>query len=124
MPARISEADYRSLSSRHSDRKARPSKYNAKRCRLDGIGFSSQRERDRYANLKLLERSGTITGLRLQRRWPLVVNGRRIAVWVSDFDYHRDGRLVVEDCKGFRTREYILKKKLFEALYGLAIQET
>jgi len=100
------------------------SKYNARKTEMDGIVFDSIREAHRYAELKQLESAGEIIGLELQPKFPLVVNGERIAVYRADFRYCDSyGHIVVEDVKGFRTPVYKLKKKLFEAIYGMAITE-
>ena len=37
--------------------------------------------------------------------------------YIADFTYMQDGKLIVEDTKGYRTKEYQLKKKLFEYKY-------
>ena len=36
---------------------------------------------------------------------------------MADFRYEENGKLVVEDVKGVRTREYILKRKMFKYRY-------
>lgn len=91
---------------------------------IDGIRFASKREAKRYCDLKLLERAGEISGLKLQPRYPLTVNGLHIATYVADFDYVEtsSNRLITEDSKGVRTRDFINKAKLFHALYGREIQ--
>ncbi|PBB75190.1 hypothetical protein CK227_10385 [Mesorhizobium sp. WSM4308] len=87
---------------------------------IDGIRFASKKEAYRYCELKLLEKAGEISGLRLQPRYPLTVNGLHVATYVSDFEYtdKNSNRLVTEDAKGVRTRDFINKAKLFHALYG------
>lgn len=106
-------------------------KYNAKRTTVDGITFASQKEARRYQELKLLERAGKIHSLELQRRYPLKVEGELICTYVADFVYgESDGTTIksavriVEDTKGFQTREYKIKKKLMKAIYGIEIQEV
>jgi hypothetical protein len=91
---------------------------------IDGIRFASKREAKRYCDLKLLERAGEISGLKLQPRYPLTVNGLHVATYVGDFDYVEtsSNRLITEDSKGVRTRDFINKAKLFHALYGREIQ--
>ena len=42
----------------------------------------------------------------------------------TDFVYQEDGHTVVEDCKGFRTPEYRIKKKLMLWVHGIKIRET
>ena len=91
---------------------------------IDGIRFASKREAKRYCDLKLLERAGEISGLKLQPRYPLTVNSLHVATYVGDFEYIESstGRTVTEDSKGVRTRDFINKAKLFHALYGREIQ--
>lgn len=99
-------------------------KYGAKRTVVDGISFASQAEAERYCQLKLLEKIGEVRDLRLQPRFDLVVNEMKICTYVADSEY-RDSRgvLHVEDVKGMRTDVYQLKRKLFEALYGIKVTE-
>ena len=94
-------------------------KYRARRSEIDGIGFDSAKEARWYLDLKLLERCGEIRALELQGRYELLPkNGRERAVhYVADFRYEENGKLVVEDVKGVRTREYILKRKMFRYRY-------
>ena len=111
-------------------------KYRAKRTTLDGITFASKREAERYAELRLLEKAGEITGLELQPRFPLMAksiaahdfNWVQVGTYVADFRYRHTGSLVVEveDVKSPATRTplYKLKKKLVEVLYGITVRET
>ncbi len=97
------------------------SKYRAKKTIVDGIKFDSMREASRYGGLKILEKQGYVSNLRCHPQYPLqeaFVNCHgesvRKIVYVADFEYNdREGNLVVEDVKGFKTKEYILKRKLF-----------
>ena len=100
------------------------SKYNARKTEVDGYIFDSKKESNRYCELRLLEKADEITELELQPKFPLVVNGEKIATYIADFRYNDHGKVVVEDTKGFRTREYRIKKKLVHALYGIEIVET
>lgn len=102
------------------------SKYRAKPTVIDGIRFASRREAKRYCQLRLLSQAGAIASLTLQPRYPLTVNGVLVCTYVADFRYWdaRESREVVEDAKGFRTREYLIKRKLVQAVYGIQILET
>lgn len=91
---------------------------------LDGITFASKREMNRYAELKLLESSGQICGLRMQPRFDIIVNGINCGFWKGDFYYEDDEGATVEDAKGMKTPLYKLKKKLVEAIYGFGIVEV
>ena len=99
---------------------ARMNKYNARKTTIDGIEFDSQKEANRYCELKLLERAGQITDLYLQPVFILEEafnkNGRRYRAitYKADFQYKENGKTIVEDTKGFRTEVYKIKKKLFE----------
>ena len=98
----------------------KPNKYRNVRTEVDGIKFDSKREAARYSELKLLERAGEIRSLLLQPRYPLVVSGKHVCTYVGDFQYDdtSTGRRITEDAKGVKTRDFIIKAKLFHALYG------
>ena len=95
------------------------SKYNAKKTVIENITFSSRKEASRYQELKLLEDAGEISDLQLQKVYELIPKGKgeRSAKYLADFVYREAGKVIVEDCKGFRTRDYILKRKLMKWLY-------
>lgn len=109
---------------------ARGSKYNAKKTVVDGIEFDSAKEAKRYAKLRALEDAGKIQGLRLQVPFELLPSfdcdgvKYRGMKYVADFVYYRDGKVVVEDCKGFKTAEYKLKKKLMAYINHINIEES
>ncbi len=98
------------------------SKYHSKKAVVDGIEFDSKAEAKRYCELKILERYGKIKDLSLQHKFELQPsfkkNGKtiRAITYVADFVYLdlEQMRIMVEDVKGFKTKEYLLKKKLFE----------
>lgn len=106
-------------------------KYNAKKTVVDGIKFDSKKESVRYLELKQLERAGEISGLQRQVRYELIPsqhdeNGKvieRACYYVADFVYRESGKTVVEDCKGYRTDVYIIKRKLMLYRYGIKIRE-
>ena len=96
------------------------SKYNAKKTERDGIVFDAKAEADRYDTLRLLVKGRQITNLQLQPSFILqdsfTRDGKKIRPieYRGDFAYYEKGgsRLVVEDVKGTKTKEYLLKKKL------------
>lgn len=110
---------------------ARP-KYGNKKVTVDGIVFDSKREAKRYAELKLLERAGKITGLELQTKYMLIPaqkgpDGKvieRDVIYKADFVYKQNGQTVVEDTKGVHTKDYIIKRKLMLWLHGIKIKEV
>ena len=105
-------------------------KYNNTKIVLDGIKFDSKREAQRYQELKLLERAGKITDLALQPKFELIpkytINGRNVRKmeYIADFQYTENVKTIIEDAKGFKTKEYLIKKKLFEFKYGIEITEV
>lgn len=99
-------------------------KYGNKKIEIDGIMFDSHKEGIRYKELRLLERAGLITDLKMQTSFELQPsfkrNGKtiRAITYKSDFDYRtRDGKHIVEDVKGYETKDFKLKKKLLEYKY-------
>lgn len=101
------------------------SKYGAVKTIVDGIVFDSKREAARWGELNLLWRAGKIHNLCRQEKLPFYVNGNVIFTYIADFFYGVcSGGIVYEDCKGFRTPVYRLKKKLIEAQYAIQIKET
>ena len=126
-------------------------KYGNAKVTVDGIKFDSKKEARRYYELKLLQRAGRITDLQLQREFELIPaqyetferygkTGRRLqdgkrcieksCVYKSDFCYMQDGRLVVEDVKGYRDPQsaayakFVIKRKLMLLRYGIKVIEV
>ena len=106
-------------------------KYHSQKARLDGQLFDSQKEARRYAELKLLERAGQIRNLRRQIKYELIPAQKihvriaeRACSYIADFVYEENGQTVVEDVKGFRTKEYLIKRKLMLRVHGIRIREV
>lgn len=103
----------------------RPNKYGAVKTTVDGTKFDSKREANRYLALKARESAKEIRDLKTQVKYPVFIKEKKICDYIADFTYFSgDGDLIVEDCKGFKTAMYRLKKKLVEASYGIRILET
>lgn len=117
-----------------SSTKSKRSKYGAEKTTVDGITFASKKEATRYGELRLMEKAGEITGLRVQPRFDLDVIGGfvkdvrvMIGAYVGDFQYvERRGGLVVEDVKSPATRTplYRWKIKHLKAQYGITVTEV
>lgn len=105
-------------------------KFNAKKTTVDGIEFDSAKEAKRYTRLRDMEEEGRIQHLRLQVPFELVPSFECDGVkyrgmsYVADFVYYRAGKVVVEDCKGFKTAEYKMKKKLMAYMNHINIEES
>lgn len=104
--------------------KNRMSKFNAKKTVVNGIRFDSKREALRYTHLLLKQRAGEISDLELQPVFVLqdkfTYNNvvYRAINYVADFMYKASGCIYVEDVKGFKTPEYLLKREIFLKQYG------
>lgn len=121
---------------------------NHKTVTIDGEVFDSHREARRYYDLKLLEQCGAISGLRRQVSFELLPAQREVCyekykkgrkkgqfkegkliekavTYIADFVYidTKTGKPVVEDVKGMRTKDYIIKRKLMLYFHGIKIRE-
>jgi hypothetical protein len=100
-------------------------KYGAKKTQVDGVVFDSQREANRYIQLRYLLTLGEIRELNLQVAFELNEGGTHSLRYVADFTYYtKDGEYVVEDSKGFRTKEYRKKRKLMKEVLGIEVREV
>lgn len=120
---KMTAAQFRSLHGRGKSREHKPrrNKYGAKTVYLDGIRFPSEHEMTCYATLKQRENAGLIANLELQVPIPLMgMSGQlrgesgRPLVLRADFRFLdlETGRQVIADAKGFKTKEYLLKKAI------------
>lgn len=121
------------------------SKYHSEKTVIDGISFDSLKEGRYYHHLKGLEEEGKISDLRLQVPFtladPVWVDVEKqlktktkivkYQVWrglkyVADFVYidNETGNEVVVDVKGFRTKEYLKKRRLMRLIKGIDIVEV
>ena len=121
------------------------SKYHSKKITVDGRTFDSKKEYLRYCELALLEKAGQIEQLELQKEFILIpaqyenvsreeyikskgkkTKGKcieRACKYKADFSYIENGKIVVEDTKGFKTKDYIIKRKLMLYIHGIRIKE-
>jgi hypothetical protein len=101
---------------------------NIKTTTADGITHDSRKEARRWVELTLLQRAGEISDLKRQVKYELIPKqeGERAVTYIADFVYtdKKTGSTVIEDCKGFKTDVYKLKKKLLQWRYGIKIKET
>lgn len=112
--------------------KKKPSKYHSEK----SGGYDSKKEHSRAVVLHLMEKKGLITNLREQVEFELIpsqyvlgFNGKPICArkemrYKADFVYLENGIEVVEDSKGFKTKEYKQKKRLMKRIYNIEIKET
>lgn len=108
------------------------SKYRSKKTVVDGQKFDSKKEANRYQELLLMEKAGVIKNLSRQVKFVLIPSQRdengkvveRECSYKADFTYEEGIKTVVEDVKGYRTKEYIIKRKLMLYQYGIRIREV
>lgn len=106
-------------------------KYHNRKVTINGETFDSKKEAARWQELLLLQRAGKISHLNRQVTYTLIpsqyIEGKcveRAVKYVADFVYKENGNLVVEDTKGLKTPEYVIKRKLMLQVYGIRIKET
>ena len=106
------------------------SKYGSRKVTRDGMTFDSQKEYRRFCELRLLERAGKVKDLQRQVKFELIPSQRiggkvveRACNYIADFVYTENGKKVVEDTKGFKTTDYIIKRKLMLWVHGIKIKE-
>ena len=125
------------------------SKYKNRKKFVDGIEFDSVKEARRWSELKLLEKAREISDLRRQVKFVLIESqyeessevyqrgknkgkpkrGKILeheCSYIADFVYtdEKTGKTVVEDTKGFKTKDYIIKRKLLLERYKIRITEV
>lgn len=125
------------------------SKYHAKKSVVDGIEFDSKKEADRYLELKMLQRRGEIRDLQMQVPFVLIPAQyeerieytpkkrkekvvRRLVEqkvsYIADFVYTMDGKVIVEDVKGYRKGTaysvFSIKRKLMLERHGIKVVEV
>lgn len=109
---------------------------------IDGETFDSRKEARRWQELRLLQKAGQISELRRQVKFVLIPTQRAVdtrgpkggvikgkvlereVAYIADFVYIEDGKTVVEDTKGMKTKDYIIKRKLMRFVYGIGIREV
>lgn len=121
------------------------SKYHSRKVTVDGDTYDSMKEYRRFKELSLLERAGAIQNLKRQVKYVLIPAQReftteidkkgnfkkgklleRECAYIADFVYldMSTGRMTVEDTKGFKTKDYIIKRKLMLWVHGIRIKEV
>lgn len=108
------------------------SKYHSRKVTVNGIEFDSHREARRYQELQLLLRAGEISQLQMQKKYTLIPSQKkpsggteRAVTYTADFVYKDNtGREIVEDSKGMKTQQYIIRRKLMLYVHGIEVKEV
>ena len=119
--------------------------HNRKVITSDGIEHDSQKEARRWCELLLLQRAGKIQDLERQVKFVLIPaqyevyeryskKGERLkdgqkciekeCAYKADFVYTENGKKVVEDTKGMKTKDYIIKRKLMLYIHHIRVKEV
>lgn len=101
--------------------KGKKSKYGAKKTRIDGHAFDSEKEANYYNELKIRLQAKDIRGFCLQ---PTFILASGLSYKADFIIFNNDGSSEIIDVKGFKTKEYIAKKKVFEDKFDLKIKEV
>lgn len=106
-------------------------KYHSSKVKTDDGVFDSKKEYKRWLELKKFEADGIITDLNRQVPFELVPHQvregkviERAVKYFADFVYKVDGVMIVEDTKGLKTADYIIKRKLMLERFGIKIKEV
>ena len=115
-------------------------KYHAHKVKVGDEVFDSRKELHRYEELLLLEKAGQIKNLRRQVKFLLLPSQRetimkkgkprqgkvieREVSYKADFVYEENGQTIVEDVKGFKTKDYLLKRKMMLYFHNIRIREV
>lgn len=94
-------------------------KYNSKRVNVDGMTFDSKLEAKYYGTLKLLKKSGEL--IFFLRQVPFDLPGN-VKYRVDFVEFWKDGTIKFVDVKGYKTKDFIMKKKMVEDLYPITIE--
>mgnify|MGYP003297339949 CR=1 FL=1 len=115
------------------------SKYRAKKVTTEDGTFDSKKELQRWEVLKGMQEQGLISDLERQVKFELLPKqillvprdkkGRKQKCelpvsYIADFVYIENGKQIVEDAKGMRTPEYILKRKMMKFLKDIEVKEV
>lgn len=131
---------------RRTFKREKGQKYKNKNIEIDGIKFDSTKEGKRYLVLKQALYDGKIQDLKLQVKYELIpaikeeyvehlktkdrVKTRTLQLpitYTCDFQYMKDGELVVEDVKAspkMLPKEFTLKEKLMFWKYRIRIKKV
>lgn len=100
-------------------------KYGAKKVKLDGHMFDSKRESEYYIKYRQMVDDGQLASMELHPKFILQEhfrdsNGKmeRAITYKADFLLtYPDGKKLAVEVKGFKTRDYILRRKMFKYKY-------
>ena len=107
---RLSEEEYQRLMGKREPKK---NKYNAVTVERGGMKMKSKKQAKRFDELVLLRETGEV--LYFLYEVPFRMPGT--TYWADFVPVWADGRVTVEDVKGFKTDTYKLKKRMMAIHY-------
>ena len=114
----------------------RQTKYHSHKAKCgSGHLHDSKKEAVRCNELHLMQKAGEISGLKTQVKFTLLPArqyidqpNERAITYIADFVYNEGGTTVIEDTKGVKTKDYIIKRKMLKDRYcreqGCIFRET
>lgn len=115
------------------------SKYHSKKVEAPEGTFDSKKEYRRFIELSNMQKEGFISELKRQVSFELIPiqnlkeprtskkRQQKVEMpvrYIADFVYKMDGKFIVEDTKGMKTPEYIIKRKLMLFILGIQVKEV
>lgn len=98
--------------------------YSRKTPCLQGHMHASGLEAERCNELHLMQKAGLISNLEVQKPYLILkaqkyqnMPNERSIVYNADFVYTENGLTIIEDTKGMKTKDYIIKRKFIKKLY-------
>ena len=104
----------------YNNKVTKKTKYRANKTSVDGHTFDSKKEAEYYCSLKMRLQAKDIKGFCLQ---PIFMLAPGLKYKPDFIIFNNDDTTEVIDVKGYKTKEYITKKKVFEEKYNLKITE-
>lgn len=104
----------------YNNKNIRKSKYRSNKTSIDGHTFDSQKEAEYYCDLKNRLKANDIRGFCIQPTFILAAGLKYKADFIV---FNNDGTQEIIDVKGYKTKEYTAKKKVFEDKFDLEIKE-
>ncbi len=106
----MTEEEYQQLM---GERQTKKSKYNAVTVERGGLKMKSKKQAKRFDDLVLLRETGEV--LYFLYEVPFRMPGT--TYWADFVVFWADGRVTIEDVKGYRTDTYKLKKRMMAIHY-------
>lgn len=114
MSLKLSENQFKNLVNKKQEKvKIKKNKYKNKKIKFNNITYDSKNELLRHLDLLKQEKLKLITNLSYhEKKDEIILLEDPPIKYIPDFCYFENGYFIIEDFKGFQTKEFKLKKKL------------